>query len=390
MAAISTRCTHCGQGLTLKKPELLGKQVRCPACKKPFVVKPVASRKKSKPRPSAKRAPADDDLDEILDADIVEDDAGGGATGSDDDWLDALNGLPEEAPTAAPGGDAPPRVKKKKKSSGGTSKKRRGLRDPDGEFPLWLHRVLMVGAGVLAGLVATAIWAGMISKTGSQSRYMATLVGIFVGTAVRLGASKWDFGWGPALTASLIAFVSIFAGKISGYHLLKHQEEVAVNEHNAAYVAMLKHENYPISEIAMEIEEDRADADGSFEIPSREWELDAEERFTTADGSPDWSEIYNPEYFPERYAGVWDDAKKRWEEMPVAEKKKRQQAIADQISYLESGNSDELDESYGDYDTNIYGTKIITPWDFLFSIIAIVAAFKIAAGMNEDEDDTGF
>jgi hypothetical protein len=390
MAAISTRCAHCGQGLTLKKLELVGKQVSCPACKKPFVVKPVASRKKSKPRPS-KPAPADD-FDEILDADIVEDDAAGAATGSDDDWLDALDGLPAEAPAAAPGADAPPRVRKKKKSSAGASKKRRRLRDPDGEFPLWLHRVLMVGAGVVAGLVMTALWAGMISKSGGPSRYMAMLVGVMVGTAVRFGASKWDFGWGPALTASIIAFVSIFAGKISGYHLLKHQENVAAEELRASELAMMQHEDYPICEIALGMEEDLADARGWLIRPSLKWQMEAMERFETADGEIDWSEINSPEHFPEKYSEVWDDAKKRWEEMPDAEKNKRRQAIADEIAYLESGDSEdeELEELYDDYDTNIYGTKIITPWDFLFSIIAIVAAFKIAAGMNDDDDDSGF
>lgn len=369
MATLRTRCTQCGKGLTIKKPELVGKKVACPSCGQPFVVRPVSSSKSTPPKPRPAK-------DAVLEAEIVDAEEVAPPSAGDDDWLDALDSLPPTTPVAAPPAEAPRRRKsRKKKSSSGKSKKGSSLRDGEGEFPLWMHRLLMMGSGFVGGLIATLMWAGVIYEFDMPSSWMAILVGVFVGTAVRFGASKWDYGWWPAITASLIAFVTIFAGKIAGFFLLERQFAAEMEQHNAAYLAMLKHEDYPVSQIAMEMELERFQQ-GDFEMSMED--LEAMEDYEDFD-DPDWSEIYNPERFPEQYPHTWEPAQQRWAQMPDDEKNERRKAIDAEIALLESGNWDEFDASVG-------GLEVISVWDFICSIIAIIAAFRIAAGWADDDD----
>src|SRR5207344_649248 len=95
-----------------------------------------------------------------------------------------------------------------------------GLRDEEGDYPLWLHKLMMIGSGAVGGLIATGIWGGVIALTGWESGYIAILVGTCVGVGVRVGASRWDYGWGPAITAAVIAVAALVVGKVMAVTIL--------------------------------------------------------------------------------------------------------------------------------------------------------------------------
>jgi predicted Zn finger-like uncharacterized protein len=347
-----TSCPHCQAQWKLKNAALAGKTVKCPRCAKPFTLQP-----------------SDQDAD-VLD---IEEAGEVAAEAGEEDWLAALDALDAHAPSgpkrAAP--QAPAVVgKRRKKSSGGKRQTRSRFRDEDGEMPLWLHRVLMTGTGVLGGLLGTALWAFLIYKTEFPSRYVAIFVGAFVGGGVRLGASKWDFGWGPAITASVIAFVAIIAGKIVGMNLLLAAVQRESAEFAAAYVQLMQHDNFLVSQMADEALAANYDGEFEFDEAGVDWMADADED----EFDPEtWCD---PEQLPRQYPqAVWDDAKKRWDQLPEDEKQNRRAAVDAAIAQGEG------DAAIAEMDFD--RPAILHPLDLLFAVFAIIAAFRIAAGWTD-------
>jgi predicted Zn finger-like uncharacterized protein len=347
----SASCPHCQAQLKLRNAALVGKKVKCPRCARPFTLHP-----------------ADQDVLDIEEAEEVSTDEG------EEDWLVALDSL--DAPACSgPQRTAPqaPAVvgKRKKKSSGGKRQTRSRFRDEDGEFPLWLHRMLMIGSGVLGGLLGTALWAFLIYKTEFPSRYVAIFVGAFVGGGVRLGASKWDFGWGPAITASAIAFVAIIAGKIVGMNLLLAAVQRENAEFAAAYVQLMGHENFLISQMADEALAANYGGELEFDEAGLDWMADPDEEEFDPDA---W---LDPEQLPRRYPqAVWDDAKKRWDQLPDGEQQRRRAAVDAAIAQGEG------DAAIAEMDFD--RPAILHPLDLLFAVFAIIAAFRIAAGWTDN------
>jgi predicted Zn finger-like uncharacterized protein len=353
MSPTSASCPHCQAKLKLENSGLAGKKVKCPRCARPFMLPP---------------ANPDADVLDIEEAREVSPVAG------EEDWLAALSSLDPPAPSgsnrAAP--QAPPVVgKRKKKSSGDKHRSGSRFRDEDGEFPLWMHRVLMIGSGVLGGIIGTAIWAFVIYQFDLPSSYIAIFVGAFVGIGVRLGASKWDYGWGPAVTASVIAFLAIIAGKIVGMNLLLTAVQRETAEFAAAYVQLMRHENFLISQMADEI---LAEEFGNG-VEIDEASLAIMEEFDDEDVDPEaWLQ---PEQLPQRYPPkVWEDAKKRWDQLPADEKQNRRAAVHAAIAQGEG------EAAVAEMDFN--RPALLHPLDLLFAILAIIAAFRIAAGWTDN------
>lgn len=143
-----------------------------------------------------------------------------------DDWLDGVDSHDDDASFDDAPRSAPPAVigqkRKKKKKAPEKQSKIDSLRDEDGDLPMALHWMMMVGTGLVGGAIASAIWAAIIYYTEAEVGFVAILVGVLAGTGVRVGASRWDYGWGPALTAVGVAAFSILVGKFLGiYFLLK-------------------------------------------------------------------------------------------------------------------------------------------------------------------------
>jgi hypothetical protein len=377
MSQFSTQCPHCQVKMALKHPDLAGKTAKCPACQQAFVVKVLSastgiakpSQKKPVSAQPQKAAPQDIDFpvadDEILDAEEVLDE---GET--DDDWLSALDSLAPKGPQMVRASGAPaPVAGRPKKAKSPAPKRRRSLRDPDGEFPLWLSRLIMIGTGVATGAFCVVVWAAIVARIGIQTDWFAMVVGGMVGGGVRFGASKWDFGWFPAITAALIALVAIIGGKVYGVHTLRKEaarEQIAEQQRT---IDMMKHENFPIHLMAVEISDENLAAGGDEPL------------------FPDVGT--DPRRLPDMHGKArWAEAEARWEAKPENERAIIRAQIADEIT-LRSGQEPET-LAVNEHTVVLRGlpihyaegtrTQVLSVLDFVFAAIALIAAFRIAAG----------
>lgn len=413
MAQFSAQCPHCRVKVKLQKPELIGKTAKCPACKEAFVITPltedtkpsatisakektvvapttkaVAStpRKAAKPVAAAKtKARSNVDFpieeDEILEAEEIVDDEP-----ADEDWLKGLDAVsPTEigksrsrTPSAAP-----PVVRGRQNHAAPTSKKkrRRRVRDADGELPLWMSRALTVLIGGTVGVVTLLIWAGLIAKTGVPNHWMAMFIGATVGTGIRLGASKYDFGLFPAVTAALIALTAVIGGKVWGFHLMQRQ---AVEREliEARYeLKMVQHENYPLHLMAEEIHQDYREQKipdaHSFYRDDTDFMLEA-----------DIAAYYDPEQLPQKYGDRrWKEAKARWDSLTDERRADVREQIAETEQSLKEALSADVDSELAQRGRRREGGAL-SIFDFIFAGIAVVGAFKIAAGMADSAIDT--
>lgn len=344
--AISAQCPHCFAKLKLKNPDLVGKKVRCPSCEEPFRVEAPADSPAAAP---AKRAKSRETV-----------------AAGEDDWLndlDSYGDTPAESAVAAP----PPVVgrKKKKASADSEAKPRRRRDEDDEELSLTTHRILMMATGAIGGAIGAAIWGGIIYSTGYEVGYVAILVGFLAGVGVRLGASKWDYGWWPAITAVVIAAATIVGGKLVGANLLLDsmvgdvQEAMQIDIDIAAWT----HENVLISNIADEI--------------AGEWEEQGREVAWPENDVEDTG--LDPNTIAQTYpADIWAEATKQWGELSDDEKQKRrdeQQQVAEELADLSDNLSIGLSEA----------GWLFSPIDLLWFALACSGAFKIAAGWDDDD-----
>ena len=206
--APTASCPHCEKRIRIKNSEMIGKKAKCPGCGEVFRIqvevapdsdgtREAGQRRPRPKRPSkSKPKPPADEFDEFAGLDDLDD-------------LEAA---------------APPVVRKKKSrqtfepafKTEKPNKKAKQERSEDNELSLAAHRLIMVGTGVIGGLIGAAIWGAIIGITEYEVGYVAILVGFLAGLGVRVGASDWDYGWWPAVTACCIAVLSVIAGKMIG------------------------------------------------------------------------------------------------------------------------------------------------------------------------------
>ncbi|MBL8851195.1 MAG: hypothetical protein JNG89_16055 [Planctomycetaceae bacterium] len=400
--------------MKLQRPDLAGKTAKCPACDESFVIKllnpagngaakpattAAPSQKPAQPKPAAaktapqkpaqqkpaspqptKAAAAKQDVDfpldevEILDAEEITDDA----ASADEDWLTALDSLAPKGPNtgkAATTSAAPVVRGRTKKPKESDKPRKRQWRDADGEFPLWMSRLFMIGTGAGAGGLCVIFWAATVARLGVQIDWFAIFVGGIVGGGVRLGASKWDFGWFPAITAAVIALVAIIGGKVYGVHTLRKEAAREEMREVEKTIAMMKHGNYPIHLTALEIIEEN-EAAGIDEIPFYELSTD-------------------PRRLPQTHGQErWEAATARWEGKTDAEKAAIRAMIAEDIEAASNYQPEPL--AVNEHTLVVRGvpihfeegsrTQVLSVLDFVFAAIALVVAFRIAIGIHGEGD----
>lgn len=359
-----TQCPNCWKKLKLKSEMQIGRKVPCPKCSEKFIVNLIGQAGISKPttgagqhRDSTSDPPSSNSSDgeEIYSGDeysyeYSDDDYG---YEYEDEYSETEAAEPEEEYQPA---HRRPKKKRKKSKSGGREPSR--WMDADGELSLGTHRLLMVGTGMLGGMLGTAVWYGVIAWSGYEVGYVAILVGFLVGSGVRLGASKWDFGWGPALTAAAIALASIGGGKVLAYQALVAGFQEDIRE---AFIPAVNEESI-ISRFAGEIEEEM-EARGEV-VPERD---DIAEDLSDDDEGIDFERLYSPI--------VWAKAEERWRALSEAEQKQELKQLEEVFGSLAS-----------EFQAGTSRVAIFGPLDLLWVFFAVSGAFKIAAGMEDDDD----
>lgn len=400
-------CPSCGQKMKLPSEASLGKKIQCPGCAQRFIagvadadvpVAPVISKDKPKaesPRPArlaasapesskpvgkpkadvkAKAAPSARESssnsskssrkppkdEEVLDVvEIIEE---------EDEWAGLAPAAPKK-PKSGRLGEAPAVVGKKKKKPDSERRVQAG----EGEMSIGQHRLLMVGTGLVGGLIAMAVWAAIIHWRGIGAGYLAILVGLFVGGGVRLGASKIDYGWAPAITAAAMTFMAIIGGKVVAYRVLNAAENAREQQKlTTAYVALLEHDNSHIQRIADHLIETRQKIDRNFDRWEGMEEIEEDEEF-------DDVTTLAPEKIPKLYPpAIWKEATEKWTALPEDEKTKQRQEAGDKANRAKSG--DIADETYR---TDQSKAPIFDILDIFWLILSISAAFRLATGQND-------
>jgi hypothetical protein len=205
-------CPHCDKKLKVKKPELIGKKVKCPGCSQPFRLQAQQQEETyslSQPKKEPKAASA-----------------------ADDDWFSALGEAAQSEQSQAPAhasSTLPPRVdkpkKKKKKPREFGPEPVPGSEYDDDRYGYGVEAGMgggMIGAmigGGIAGVIGALVWGGIIYGTGYEVGYVAWGIGALVGFGVLLGSQEYS-GVTSGIVALVLANLSIFFGKCFGISLL--------------------------------------------------------------------------------------------------------------------------------------------------------------------------
>lgn len=412
--AVVIVCPTCGQKMKVPDESALGRKVQCPGCSTRFVsaatddvypVAPVVAAKKASPertaaerqmpRDSAREKPAasekkkprpgasseastrpakpakskspsrDEDVLEVVEVVEVE-----------DEWAGLAPAAPRRGKPEKP--NAAPAVLGKKKKA---STEKRG--EPAAtEMSVNRHRLLMIGTGLAGGLFAMTLWAVIIHWRGIGAGYLAVLVGLCVGFGVRVGASRWDYGWAPAITATVMTVMAILGGKAVAHRVLNVNAVAAERARNtAAYVALLEHENYQIQRFADAIIEDRLKK--GLPIHSNEGREMSEDDSDAEDSEDvlDLADAFTltPEKLAEAYPpAIWNEAATSWKELPDDERATRKKEAEDKIAQAKEGTiADERYQTSADHE------PIFDILDIFWLICAVSAAFRLATGMSD-------
>lgn len=406
-------CPHCEKRIKVKKPELIGKKVKCPGCSQPFRLQP--------------EQPAEETYSISQEPDEKPQTPSG-----DDEWLSALgeaaqSGQPLESPQTSAG--LPPKANKPKKKK----KKPREFgpepvpgSDDDDRYGYGVEEGMskgLIGAiigGVIAGTIGALIWGGIAYGTGYEVGYVAWGIGAMVGFGVLLGAQEYA-GVTSGIIALVLANLSIFAGKVFAVWMLFNAMfanfDIDVSDfevtdqdiiHEIAYD--ITEERRAAGEELLAPREDLANYDFSADYPAdlwkqaeqrwqnmpprekAEWKSDAgadvgesylvsmmadEILFERMDDGQDveWPEVDPaPDYPP----GIWEAAEAQWAALSPEEKQKRKV---------------ELQGDFEDFNLmDVAGPSLIQitwqtlgPLDGLWIILASFTAFRI--GANEHEED---
>ena len=339
---IICRCPFCRVKLKLGNLQLEGKRIKCPKCAEPFVVAAITETSIDQDAPttvSKSRSVASVPS-------RIQKKAPPQPASSDEDWLNDLNDI-EDSP-----GQQPLIVRKKKKPKASADPVERKRSEEGCELPLIVHYLMMAGTGLISGLIGAAIWAGLIYSTGFEIGYVAVLVGFLSGIGVRFGASQWDYGLGPGLAAVAVAIMALIAGKVAGYQLIIQRE---LGNMQVADTPVM-HENFFIAALAEQVKAAAPNA-----LAAGEPNLNG-----NAETDP---EEFDPEKLPLQYPPeIWNQAKARWDALTDEEKKTLQDEGNEQIQELAKPQL----------------SLIFGPFDILWSVLAIGAAFRAATGGQEE------
>ena len=226
-----------------------------------------------------------------------------------------------------------------------------------------MHLMKALIAGVVAGSIGAAAWAGISYATGYEIGWIAWGIGALVGIAVAWAS---DGGIAPGLVAVVLSLLSILAGKYAAVHFLFEREIGDEATFISENMPDLENEELVISYVADDIVEERLAQGETIEWPGG---VDPE--------VPDEESDYPP--------ALWSAALEQWNAMPPADQTAFRNGIEQQtradISAFYAGLQSEgkliaFKSSFG-------------LMDAVFFVLAIGTAFKIAASGEVAEGAEG-
>lgn len=336
------RCPGCDQKLGLK-PELLGRQVKCPRCSAVLTTRTPAESKsptssggsrrrksassegrratsssqRSGNRSAPKRSPDLDPFHDDLEESLLEEE------GDDNNWLDGIDDDDYGGEMELPGSRPPQKKRKRKKKSPQpqpkAGKKKRRTNAAPGNPLVW------VGSGLVAGLISIVLTIG-VSYTGIS--FLLLIAGIvsagLIGGGIRSAAGSTD-GWGPGLLAVAILLPSIFVGRIGAFYVnpalmgftsgessLTTEEEIQRYATDEAMIA-------EIIDDAVAFDHQWLNANG----------LDDDSLYSDAywESDEEWLLPFEEQYNPL----VWAEGERRWERFSESERADRIQSRKQEI-----------------------------------------------------------
>ncbi|QDT31518.1 hypothetical protein [Thalassoglobus polymorphus] len=207
-------------------------------------------------------------------------------------------------------------------------------------------------AGFVGALVGAGIWYWAASSNEATYNWMACLVGITTGLAVRLATEEADRGIKPGLVAIFIALPLLIYVKHEIALMTAANDPEIENFLDAAFEGSMDEESM-ICTVADEIALERIDAGIPIEWP---------EEMTYEDAS--WEEDYP--------ADIWAEAKKKWQSLSDEDQAKRVRENEKKVRAVLVDQEREIGSR------QIQGT--FSPWDIVWFLFAAIAAFRLPAG----------
>ena len=209
--------------------------------------------------------------------------------------------------------------------------------------------VKAAGGGVVGGIIGALIWAGIGYAFHREIGWIAWGIGGLVGLGVRFAAQEND-GYQFGVIAVVVVILSIVAGKYLAISFIASKVQSELNK------------------VTVTITDDDMVETKADEVAA-EWRAKGKQTTVTAG----LNDIANKNYTPE----VQNEAKRRWQAVPAADRKRLMAAEKARIDAAMKNIGKEIRRS-GFADS-------FSAWDILWVILAAVTAFKLGAGMFSQE-----
>lgn len=202
-------------------------------------------------------------------------------------------------------------------------------------------------AGLIGGVIGAAIWTVVGYFTGCEVGWIAIGIGFIVGAAVRT-TTEADDGVGPGIAAAGMAALAVLVGK---YFVVSLVLSNAMAE----------------NPIQFEITSDEVVSAYAWEILEEQATPEQMNAFYMADDTD-----FNWDFPPQ----VKAKAKAKWDGLSPDEQ--ASEIAATQVNFeneIEKVKSEVVDRAFN---------QSFSPFDLLWFGLAIVTAFKVTSGMNDD------
>ena len=211
--------------------------------------------------------------------------------------------------------------------------------------------------GAVAGTVGALIWAGIAYFTGYELGWIAWAVGGLVGFGVLVG-SAGERSNTAGVVAVVVAVVALLGAKYMTVQMLLGNDA----EITDAFVSGLQEDELVISYLADDVAAQFADEGRPVDWPAG---VDPSQATTRVEYPPD----------------VWNAAQGRWDNMSHTE---REQFRADLTEMVSANVTEAMDAIRGEL-TQVGFMGSFGPLDLIFFGLAVVTAYKVAAGSTAEQ-----
>jgi len=212
-----------------------------------------------------------------------------------------------------------------------------------------MRALKVIGAGLAAGLLGAAVWAGVAYATNRELGLVAWGIGGVVGLAVRVAAREWE-GVGPGGIAAGVAVLAVAVGKYAAVSLLIGKA--------VGGITVVVTDQDMIREAAEEVVKERVAQGKRVAWPAG---MTAETATKPEDYQRD----------------VWAEATKRWNAHPAAER-------AALIDEKQKQERKQLDATLAGMKGELF-RRSFGPFDILWFGLAVVTAARLGAGTVRTE-----